>query len=170
MDLKKKFHMKYIISEFLNYYFWRQYLKCWMVVTLWMIGYGPVLRFIFFFGKSWYTNMFTNSYIQVSNTFTIIGPIAESTLKLINDIRSKVFENPVFEMKVVTFSLFLTSNSVCNLKQVKMFFSNFFNIFLVCKDIKQRYGRTKTRDVFLTVRVVSYILSINLLKHWFIKF
>ena len=109
--------------------------------------------------------MFTNSYIQVSNTFTIIGPIAESTLKLINDIRSKVFENPVFEMKVVTLSLFLTSNSVCNLKQVRMFFSDFFNIFLVYKDIKPRYGRTKKRDVFLTVRVVSCILSINLLKH-----
>ena len=30
--------------------------------------------------------MFTNSYIQVSNTFTIIGLFAESTLKVINGI------------------------------------------------------------------------------------
>ena len=44
--------------------------------------------------------MFTNSH--VSNTFTIIGLIADSTLKFINDTRSKIFGNPIFEMKVIT--------------------------------------------------------------------
>ena len=37
--------------------------------------------------------MFTNSNIQVSHTFTIIGLIADSTLKLINNTRSKIFRN-----------------------------------------------------------------------------
>ena len=43
--------------------------------------------------------MFTISYMQVSHTFTIIGLIADSTLKIINDIRNKIFGNSIFEMK-----------------------------------------------------------------------
>ena len=46
--------------------------------------------------------MITNSYIQVSNTFTIIGLNADSTMKLINDTRRKVFGIPIFEIKFVT--------------------------------------------------------------------
>ena len=46
--------------------------------------------------------MFVNTCIQVSHTFNIIGLIAESTLKVIKDIRSKIFETPIFEMKVFT--------------------------------------------------------------------
>ena len=38
-----------------------------------MIDYGGILRFNLFLGKWSYTNMFTNSYIQESNTFTKIG-------------------------------------------------------------------------------------------------
>ena len=37
--------------------------------------------------------MFTHSNVQVSHTFTIIGLIAESTLKFINDIRNKIIGN-----------------------------------------------------------------------------
>ena len=44
--------------------------------------------------------MLTNSFIEVSNTFSIIGLIAESTLKLINDPKSKVFGNSILEKKV----------------------------------------------------------------------
>ena len=46
--------------------------------------------------------MLTNSHIQVPNLFTIIGVIADSTLKFINDTRSKIFGNLIFEMKVIT--------------------------------------------------------------------
>ena len=46
--------------------------------------------------------MFTNSFIQMSHTFTIVGRITESTLKPINDTGSKIFENEIFEMKDVT--------------------------------------------------------------------
>ena len=42
--------------------------------------------------------MFTNSNDQVSDTFTIIGLIAESTLKFINNTRGKIFGNPILEM------------------------------------------------------------------------
>ena len=35
------------------------------------------------------------------NTFTIIGLIAGPTLKFIKDTRSKIFENAIFEMKVI---------------------------------------------------------------------
>ena len=66
-----------------------------------MIDYGPVLRFNLLFGEWSYTNMFTNSNIQVSQIFTIIGLFAESTLKLKNETRSKIFGNPIPEMKVV---------------------------------------------------------------------
>ena len=48
--------------------------------------------------------MFTNSNIQVSYTFTIEGLIAEPTLKFINNTRSKIFRNLIFEMKGVAWS------------------------------------------------------------------
>ena len=66
-----------------------------------MIGYGAVFRLDLFTGKWWYTNMLTNSNIQVSHTFTIIGLIAESTLKFISDTRSKIFGNLILKIKVV---------------------------------------------------------------------
>lgn len=44
--------------------------------------------------------MFTNSYIQMFHTFTIIVLVAESTLILKNDTGSKIFKNPNFEVKV----------------------------------------------------------------------
>ena len=47
-----------------------------------MIGFGAALRFNLFFDKRCYTNMLIISYIQVSNTITIIGLITESTMKL----------------------------------------------------------------------------------------
>ena len=68
-----------------------------------MIGYGAVLTLNLFFSKWLYSNiLLTNFYIQVSHAFIIIELIAESTLKLINGTRSKIFGNPKFEMKVVT--------------------------------------------------------------------
>ena len=45
--------------------------------------------------------MFTNSNIHVSHTFTVVGLIAESTFKFINDTRRKIFGSPLLEMKVV---------------------------------------------------------------------
>ena len=45
--------------------------------------------------------MFTNSNIQISHTFAIIRLIAEFTVKFINNTRSKIFGNPILEIKVV---------------------------------------------------------------------
>ena len=64
-------------------------------------GYGALPSLNLFPGKWWYTNMFTNPNIQVSHTFTIIGLIAESTLKLTHDTKSKIFGNLILKMKVV---------------------------------------------------------------------
>ena len=58
-----------------------------------MIGYGAALRLKLFFCKWWYTNLFTNSYIQVSQTLTKIRLIPKPTVKLINNIKSKIFGN-----------------------------------------------------------------------------
>ena len=46
--------------------------------------------------------MFTNSYIQVSRTLIKIELIEEYIQKLINDTRSKIFGNVIFETKVDT--------------------------------------------------------------------
>ena len=54
--------------------------------------------------------MFTNSYTQVFHTFTIIGLIAEFTLKLTKDIRSTIPENSIFETKVVAWSGLIVAN------------------------------------------------------------
>ena len=67
-----------------------------------MIDYRAVLRLNLVSGKWLYTIVFTNAYIQVSNTFTIIELIAESTLRLIDDARGKIFGNSIFEKGVVT--------------------------------------------------------------------
>ena len=92
--------------------------------------------------------MSTRYYIQVPNTFTIMELIAESTPKRINNIRNKVFGNLIFEMKVVT-SSGLIFKCFCNLQQLRMFFSDFFNLALVCKDNEPRHGRTRTKASFL---------------------
>ena len=44
--------------------------------------------------------MFTNSNIQLSHTFTMIGFITEFKLRFTDDTRSNVFENAIPEMKV----------------------------------------------------------------------
>ena len=41
--------------------------------------------------------MLSNSYIKMSYVFTIIGFIAESTLKFINDTRCKFLGNTIFK-------------------------------------------------------------------------
>ena len=69
-----------------------------------MIAQGAVLSLKFLFGKLWYTNVFTNSYIQVFHPFTKIGLTEESTQKLVNGTQSKIFGNEFFEMKVDTYS------------------------------------------------------------------
>ena len=67
----------------------------------------------------------TNSGTHI---FTGIGLTAESTLKLINNIRGKIFKNEIFEMKVVPQNLVLFLNTTCNLQQLRMFLTDFFNL------------------------------------------
>ena len=66
-----------------------------------MIGYGAAFRLNLLFDEWEYTNMFTNSNIQVSHTVTVVGPIGESTKKYINDTRSKIFVNLILQMKII---------------------------------------------------------------------
>ena len=100
--------------------------------------------------------MFTNSYIQVSNSFIII---IESTLKFTKDAKNKIFGNPIFEMKIVTYSGLIYK--YYSHSKLRMSFKDFFNLVL------------EARDFFSTIRVVSFTtckLSINLLKYLFISF
>ena len=78
--------------------------------------------------------MITNSSIQVSHTFTIIGLIAESTLKFVYDTRSKIFGNPILEIKVVAqsglvFKYYLQFTTVKDVFQW---------LLQLCKDIEPR--------------------------------
>ena len=78
--------------------------------------------------------MITNSSIQVSHTFTIIGLIAESTLKFVCDTRSKIFGNPILEIKVVAqsglaFKYYLQFTTVKDVFQW---------LLQLCKDIEPR--------------------------------
>ena len=69
--------------------------------------------------------------------------------------------------------LVLFLSTICSLQQLKMFFSDFFNLVLVCKVIKPRYGRIKTRGLFSIFREVSFtmcFLSLIFLKLLLIKF
>ena len=58
-----------------------------------------------------------------------MGHIVEFTLKLINGTIIKIFEKDL---------LVLFLNTICNLQQLRMFFNNFLNFVLVCKEIEQR--------------------------------
>ena len=51
--------------------------------------------------------------------------IVESILKIMKDVRSKIFENRNI------------GTTTCNLQQLKVFFSDLFNLFLVCKILNQ---------------------------------
>ena len=46
-----------------------------------------------FFCKWCYTNLMTNSHIQMSQTLTKIEIIAKPTVKLVNNTKSKIFWN-----------------------------------------------------------------------------
>lgn len=128
----------------------------------------------------WYTNMFTNSYICVSNIFSIKGPISESALKLISDTKKKIFRNPIFEFiwgsDLWIYSCYLIwpyFKPYLHLPRIKDVFNDFFKLVLVCKDFEPIYERTIRWSFFPTVKVVSsttYMLSMNHLKHLFIKF
>ena len=65
--------------------------------------------------------MFSNSNIQVSRTFTIIGLNAESTLKFINNTRSKIFGNLIIEVKVFASSSLILKHYL-QLKPIKNVF------------------------------------------------
>ena len=134
------------------------------------MGYGAVLRLNLLFGKCWHANIFTNSYIQVSNTFTMIALIAESTTSTQHQ-KKDVWEFDIWnEFCYLIWSYF---KHYLQFTIVKDIFLYFFNLVIVCEDIEPRYGRTRTRGLFSTVRVVSFttcMLSINLLKHVYIKF
>ena len=54
-------------------------------------------------------------------------------------------------------NMVLFLNNICYLQQQTMFFNDFLNFFLVCKDIEPRCGRTRARGFFSTVRVVSWL-------------
>ena len=53
-----------------------------------MIANSTTLRLNFLLSQWWDSDMLSNPHIEVSYTFTIIGFIAESTLKFINDTSS----------------------------------------------------------------------------------
>ena len=88
----------------------------------------------------------------MSHTFPIRRRIAESTLKLINDTRSKIFGNEIFERRYLT---------TYNLQRLHIFLNGISNLVLVCKDIEPR---SKTRSFFSNVKVVflsTCMLSMN---------
>ena len=67
-----------------------------------MISDGAILSLDLSFGNWRYTNMFTYPYSLVSHKFIIIGLVAGSTLKLINDTKIKIFWNVIFKIRSVT--------------------------------------------------------------------
>ena len=77
--------------------------------------------------------MFTNSNIRVSYTFTVIALIAESTLKFINKIISKIFGNLILEMNVVVQSGLIFEHYL-QFTTVKDVFNDFINLVLVCNE------------------------------------
>ena len=70
-----------------------------MVTTEQMITNSTTLSLNFLLSQRLDSDMFSNSRIKVSYAFAIIGFIAESTLKLINDTRCKFFRNVIFKTK-----------------------------------------------------------------------
>ena len=64
-----------------------------------MFSNSTTLRLNFLLSQWLDSDMLSNSYIKVSYTFTIIGFIAESTVKFINDTRCKFFWNAIFKTK-----------------------------------------------------------------------
>ena len=63
-----------------------------------MIANSTTLKLNFLSSQRWDFDILSNPYIKVSYAFTIIGFIAESTLKFINDTRCKFLVNTIFKM------------------------------------------------------------------------
>ena len=83
-----------------------------------MIANSTTLGLNFLLSQWWDSDMFSNSYIKVSYAFTIVGFIAESTLKFID-----AFAN-----------LFWLLNTICTLQQLRMPLRDFLNLVLVYND------------------------------------
>ena len=75
--------------------------------------------------------MFSNSYINVSDTLIIIGFIAESTLKFVDNARCKFLGNTIFKTKSFA-NLFRFLNTICNLQPLRMPLRDFLNLVIVC--------------------------------------
>ena len=125
-----------------------------------MIASSTTLGLNFLLSQWWDPDMFSNSYIKVSYAFTIIGLIAEPTLKFIDDTRCKSLGNTIFKTKSFCWFV-LTLSKICNLQQLRMPLRDFFNLVLVCNN-GPRQGRTKNK-VFLCT-VITFSLTLYLLS------
>ena len=85
--------------------------------------------------------MLPNSYIKVSYTFTIIGLIAESALKFINDTRYiSPFGMQSLKRKAFPY-LFLLLNTFRSLQQLRIALRGSPNLVLVCNDTGKGHGK-----------------------------
>ena len=81
-----------------------------------MIANSTTLRLTFPLSQWWYSDKLPNFYIKVSYTCTIIGFIAESTLKFINDTRYKFFGMRSLKQKVFA-NFFWLLKALCSLQE-----------------------------------------------------
>ena len=110
--------------------------------------------------------MLISSNIQVVNKVTIIGLIENPAMKLMSNKSSKIFENSIFEMKVVN-QFYVSFKHYLYIPTSKNIFNDFFNLGIYCDDIEPKYRRIRERGFCPTVKVVSLIscmLCINLFK------
>ena len=87
--------------------------------------------------KRWHTYMFPRSYMSVSDTFAVIGLIAETALKFISKTRYK--------------ALFDKQKHFFYLQQFKTCFNAWCSLTVACKDIVPNSERTKSKSLFSTV-------------------
>ena len=106
----------------------------WLQSNKWLQTTINIPRLNFLLSQWWDSGMLRNSYIKVSYTITIVGFVAESSRKFINDTRCKVFWNAIFRNKKRLLFFFLLLNTIFNLQQLKISLRDFINLVLVCND------------------------------------
>ena len=90
----------------------------WLQSNKWSLT-STTLGLNFLLSEWWDSDMSSNSYIKVFYTFPIIGFIAESTLKFIDNTRLSSLG--IWSLKRKAFAnLFWLLNTICNLKQLRM--------------------------------------------------
>ena len=95
--------------------------------------------------------------------FSVIGSIAPTTRKLVNDVRAQAIGHFIFALEIIGKTCWIFKNN-SNLAKGKFFTDTIFKSVLRSSDNLPRNGKTITKSFFSAVNVTGFSVSLLLRK------